>query len=217
MDRSPRKTGTSAQADTEVAVILVGGGGHAHVVLAAINNSHVVGLLDPALPVGTMIEEATVLGDDEVLQARTEPTHVAIGNNRRRREVVERIGPRQWRTIVSPHAIVVGQAEIGQGSFVGARAVIQPNVRIGRHVIINSGAIVEHDCAVGDFVHIAPAAVVCGGVSIGDDVFVGAGAIILPNVTVGPGATIGAGAVVLHDVPEGVTVVGNPAKPLERL
>ena len=51
-------------------------------------------------------------------------------------------------------------------------------------------------------------------VSIGADVWSGGGAIILPGVTIGEGALIGAGAVVTRNVPEGVTVVGNPARPV---
>lgn len=51
-------------------------------------------------------------------------------------------------------------------------------------------------------------------VTIGADVWIGAGAIILPGVTVGDGAIIGAGAVVTRDVAPGVSVAGNPARPL---
>ena len=51
-------------------------------------------------------------------------------------------------------------------------------------------------------------------ISIGENVWIAGGAIILPGVTVGDGAVIGAGAVVTRDVRPGVTVVGNPAKPI---
>ena len=51
-------------------------------------------------------------------------------------------------------------------------------------------------------------------VSIGADVWMGAGAVVLPGVTVGDGAVVGAGAVVTRDVAPGVTVAGNPARPL---
>jgi len=49
-------------------------------------------------------------------------------------------------------------------------------------------------------------------VRIGQNVWIGSGAIILPGVTVGEDAIVGAGSVVTCDVPEGATVVGNPAR-----
>ncbi|HJU23081.1 MAG TPA: sugar O-acetyltransferase [Casimicrobiaceae bacterium] len=51
---------------------------------------------------------------------------------------------------------------------------------------------------------------------IGTDVWIGGGAIILPGVTIGDGAIIGAGSVVTRDVRAGATLVGNPARELER-
>ncbi|MCE2563791.1 sugar O-acetyltransferase [Komagataeibacter sp. FNDCF1] len=51
-------------------------------------------------------------------------------------------------------------------------------------------------------------------VTIGRNVWIGGGAILLPGITVGDHAIIGAGSVVTRDVPSGVTVAGNPARPL---
>ena len=49
-----------------------------------------------------------------------------------------------------------------------------------------------------------------------DDASIGSGATIMGGVRIGKGALVGAGAVVTKDVPAGATVVGNPARALQR-
>ena len=51
-------------------------------------------------------------------------------------------------------------------------------------------------------------------VTVGDDVWIGYGAIILSGVTIGEGSVIAAGSVVTKNVAAGVTVIGNPARPI---
>lgn len=52
--------------------------------------------------------------------------------------------------------------------------------------------------------------------TIGNDVSVKAGAIVIGDITIGDGAVVGAGAVVVKDVPPFSTVVGVPARTVER-
>ena len=52
---------------------------------------------------------------------------------------------------------------------------------------------------------------------IGNNVYIGTNAIIIGPVRIGDNAVIGAGAVVTHDVPDGATVVGNPARIIKRM
>ena len=51
-------------------------------------------------------------------------------------------------------------------------------------------------------------------VIIGDDVWIGFNATILKGVRIGAGAVIQPGALVTDHVAAGVTVAGNPAKPV---
>jgi maltose O-acetyltransferase len=79
---------------------------------------------------------------------------------------------------------------------VGDGAVIRPpfhcdfgyNIRLGPDVFLNFNCV------------------------IGQNVWIGGGAIILPGISIGDDAVVGAGAVVTRGVPQGVTVIGNPAR-----
>src|SRR5271157_5720302 len=52
--------------------------------------------------------------------------------------------------------------------------------------------------------------------SVGNNVIIGAGAKVLGPISVGDNARVGSNAVVLDDVPANTTVVGIPARPVDR-
>ena len=85
---------------------------------------------------------------------------------------------------------------------------------IGRAAILNTGCTVDPHAQIGDYTHIARGVHRGGEVSIGGHTLVGIGAVVLPRCRVGAGCIIGAGAVVIGDVPDGVPMVGVPARPL---
>jgi acetyltransferase EpsM len=140
---------------------------------------------------------------------------VAIGNNKIRKQISERVSKANWQTIIHPSAIISKDVSIGYGSVIMAGAIIQPGTIIGKHSIINTGACVDHDCVIGDFVHIAPNCSLAGGVSIGDGTFIGIGTSIIPNVTIGKWTTVGAGSVIIENQPDMCTTLGVPAKPIK--
>ncbi|WP_394242073.1 acetyltransferase [Halopseudomonas laoshanensis] len=110
-------------------------------------------------------------------------------------------------------------AQLSEGSILSAFVDITSNVVIGRCFHANTYSYVGHDCVIGDYVTLAPKAAVNGNVHIHDRAYIGTGAIIKQGTSqkplvIGAGAVVGMGAVVTKDVPPGVTVVGNPAKPL---
>ncbi|MCS7300843.1 MAG: acetyltransferase, partial [Fimbriimonadales bacterium] len=100
--------------------------------------------------------------------------------------------------------------------LVCAGVVVQPDARIGRHCIVNTAASVDHDCTIADFVHVAPGARLAGGVKVGEGVLLGVGCCVLPGIQIGAWSVVGAGAVVTEDVPDGVVVVGVPARAIRR-
>jgi sugar O-acyltransferase (sialic acid O-acetyltransferase NeuD family) len=119
-------------------------------------------------------------------------------------------------TLVHPSAHVTASARLAAGVQVLPAATVGPSADIGLGALINTGATVEHDVMVGECSVVDPGAVLAGRVKIGRSVEIGSGAVLIPDVEVGEGATVGAGAVVTRRVAEGDTVVGVPARPLER-
>jgi sugar O-acyltransferase (sialic acid O-acetyltransferase NeuD family) len=141
---------------------------------------------------------------------------VVAFQGRGRRELCERILARGGTLPVVRHptATVSPSAAIGAGTILSAGVIVQQDSRIGRFCVLNTACSIDHDNVVGDSVSIAPGVHTAGRVTILDEAFVGLGAVLINGVTVGRRATVGAGAVVVRDVAEGVTVVGNPARPL---
>jgi sugar O-acyltransferase (sialic acid O-acetyltransferase NeuD family) len=120
------------------------------------------------------------------------------------------------KTIVSPFAKIGRYGNsVGEGSCILTNAVVETNNRIGKGTLIHIGALVSHDVGIGEFCEISPRASLLGNVKIGDKCSLGTGCIILPKISVGNDVVVGAGAVVTKDVPDGTTVVGVPARPIE--
>lgn len=119
-------------------------------------------------------------------------------------------------TLVHPRAVVGPETTLEDGCLVMGLAHISSSVRLAAHAQVHYGATLGHDTVLGEGAIVLPGANVAGNVHLGREVMVGSGAIVLQGRTVGDGAVVGAGAVVTRDVPEGVVVVGSPARPLRR-
>jgi len=103
---------------------------------------------------------------------------------------------------------------------------IHPAARIGRRFVIDHGmgvvigetAEVGNDCYFYHQVTLGVARTMGGKrhPTVGNNVIIGAGAKVLGPITVGDNARIGANAVVVDSVPNDTTVVGIPARMVDR-
>lgn len=114
------------------------------------------------------------------------------------------------------NVIIMDNVKLEAGALLSPFVTLTSNIEIGRCFHANLYSYVEHDCKIGNYVTFAPGVRCNGNVAIGDHAYVGSGAIIRQGLSVGEAATIGMGAVVTKDVPAGATVVGNPARILEK-
>ena len=123
--------------------------------------------------------------------------------------------------------------EIGDYSYIAnASLVCSERISIGQCVFIAGGVtIADSDfhpinplLRLSDTIALSPLGkrnsrplIATKPVIIEDNVWIGYNATILKGVKIGKGATISPGAFVIEDVQAGITVAGNPAKPIDKL
>jgi sugar O-acyltransferase (sialic acid O-acetyltransferase NeuD family) len=206
-------------------LVVVGAGGHGRELLAtvlAVNATEptwrILGVVDDRPAHRDRLDRLGVqlLGDLGWLMEHPCAYALGIGTSAVRARLDEGLAGRGMSpaAIVHPGAHIGPDVRLGDGVVVYDRCTVTTNVEIGRHTHLNVGCAVQHDTVVGALVQFSPGVLVNGDCRIGDRVFLGTGAVITRGCTVGHDAVVGAGAVVLSDVPDGVTVVGVPARPI---
>lgn len=203
-------------------VIVIGGGGHAKVLIdiLLIRGNEVLGYSDvDTNQKGTKLLGVPMIGDDNiVLEHKPESVELvnALGSVRlpaKRKNLFDKFKDRgfTFASVIHPSAVIASDVEIREGAQIMAGAIIQPGSRIGLNTIVNTKTSVDHDCIIGDHVHLAPGTTISGGVTVGAGVHIGVGATVIQGVRIGDNSLIGAGSLVLKDVPKGAKVMGVPA------
>lgn len=204
-------------------LLIAGAGGHGRVLADAadlVGGWSRIAFLDDQKPAGSRVDDWLVLGGlESALSWREDYPNivVAIGNNRVRLEWLSRYEAMGMRipAVMHPSAQVSPRASVAAGSVVFAGAMINIGARIGRGGIVNTGAVIEHDCHLGAAVHVSPGASLAGEVSVGERSWIGVGASVRQQLSIGNDVIVGAGSAVVADIPDGLTVGGVPARPLQ--
>jgi sugar O-acyltransferase (sialic acid O-acetyltransferase NeuD family) len=187
---------------------LIGFGGHAREVEAHISD-HITFFVDdeycdPRLP---QLFPLSQFNPEEY------EVMVAIGDCNYRRLVVERL-PKETKyfTYIDPTATILGNVDIGEGSFIGAHCVLTTNIQLGPHTILNRNVNIGHDCSIEAYFSAMPGVVISGDVCIGECVYMGNNSAIREKLTIWDYVTIGMNAAVIKDITQPGKYAGVPAK-----
>ena len=128
-------------------------------------------------------------------------------------------------TYISESVDIIGKVNVEENVNIwfgtGLRGDMN-NIIIGENTNIQENSVVHVDinspCIIGKNVTIGHGTII-HGCSISDNVLVGMGSIILNNAKIGKNTIIGAGSLVTQgkEFPEGVLILGNPAKVIRQL
>lgn len=204
-------------------IIVIGGGGHAKVLMSIIKKLgtfEILGYTD-VLDRGPLLGQSYLGEDTRVAEfCRTEKALRAvfgIGSihvSEKRKLIYEQLKPfgLHFAPLASPDACVSADAVLGSATVVMGGAIVQAGSKIGEAAILNTHCSVDHDSVIGDFTHIAPGATLCGGVTVGENCLIGAGSVINPGITIASNVLIGSGSVVVSDCKQSGLYLGTPAR-----
>jgi sugar O-acyltransferase (sialic acid O-acetyltransferase NeuD family) len=182
----------------------------------------VVFVSDQAGDVGAVLNGLPVISFDQMRSDGLRAC-ITVADAAARRRMAEKCDAAgiQWADAWAPGSFRGDNVVIGEGSILCGMTICTSNVVIGRHFHANIYSYVAHDCVIGDFVTLAPRVCINGNTIVEDGAYIGTGAVLKQGtpdrpLRIGRDAVIGMGAVVTKDVAPGVTVIGSPARPLER-
>jgi sugar O-acyltransferase (sialic acid O-acetyltransferase NeuD family) len=226
----------SSQPNKRIAVGLYGAGGFAREVmpLLRVQAAKTFGMSTNTLvdlffiethPNQGTVNDLQVISEDQFFELDHDQKwfNIAIADSATRELLASTCIARGGRPIAiqSEHSALYDCNDIGEGAIFCANTIVTSNAKIGKFFHANIYSYIAHDCVIGNYVTFAPRVNCNGNVHIHDHAYIGTGAIIKQGTPdkptiIGHGAVVGMGAVVTKDVDPFTTVIGNPAKVLQR-
>ncbi len=181
----------------------------------------------------TIIYENVEIGSDSIIDgfceigypselAEGQPLIIGPGSKIRSHSVFYEGSTFGSRLVTGHHVTVREKTVAGENLQIGTLGDIQGDCVIGNYVRFHSNVFVGKKSKIGNFVWLLPYVILTNdptppsentvGSVIEDYASIATGSSVLPGVVVGSGAMVGAYSLVSKNVPDGMLVIGVPAK-----
>lgn len=155
--------------------------------------------------------EKTIIGDNALIRSGTTiyagniiGHNFQTGNKANIREL-NTIGNRVsigTLSVVEHHVIIKDDVRTHSQTFIPEYTILEEKCWIGPNTVLTNALYPNHPNAKNELI----------GPYVCRNAIVGANVTLLPGVIIGSNSLVGAGSVVTKDVPDGVIVIGNPAR-----
>lgn len=122
----------------------------------------------------------------------------------------------RFLSFVHPTAYIARSVRLGYGNIILANCAVNNNVIMGDFNTMNTNSLIGHDTKIGDNNFIAAHTCIGSNLNIGNGNFTGLNSSMKNFIQVGNYNLIGMAANVVKDVTNNNTLVGNPAKSIEK-
>lgn len=202
-------------------LLIIGAGGFGREVLSYIEDDNpifpVMGFLDSRFDVlDNTPRNAVIIGDPMTYVPNSNEVFLAaIGDPQQRYRYTANLRDEhnaKFPTIIHPLANVNRHAQVNRGCIVTPRVGISVDVNVGEFTNVQEYTVIGHDARIGNWCQINSHCTIAGGARIGNFVTIHPNCVITSRAVIGDGVTVGAGSVVVGRIPDGITVLGNPAR-----
>lgn len=170
---------------------------------------------------GTGPGDVLVAGTDELLLRASVTTDVILGtaDPEIKSALVARLMKNPhlcFPAVVHPQAYVSPRAHLGQGTVVQWGCWISTSVELGDFSFVNVACRIGHDVSVGKYASLMASVDLGGRDQVGDGCYFGTKSTVVPGVRIGRNVRIGAASLVVQNIADSLTVMGNPARVIDR-
>ena len=206
-------------------IIIYGAGGLGREILCLIikrlDEWNPIGFIDDGVCEGEIIKGIPVLPKSFLYQKHENKLAVAIGiaDPTIKMKIFTDLQENTdlyFPVLIAPTAIVDESAELDEGCIVSNFCLISINVKLGKCLFVNTKCDIGHDSVIGNFCSLMPCVNVSGNVTVGQRTSIGVQSAILQGVTIGSDVIVGMGSKVIANVSENCTVMGYPARLIDK-